>query len=99
MAATARASLLIRLLRQIQGGALLSTQQLAQDLEISPALVEPMLESLVAQGYVQPVSQEGACSTHCRSCALRPACLQSGNTVWVLSEKGQRAVGQQDDSP
>lgn len=91
--ATHQTSLLTRLLRRLQAGGLLSTQQLAQELGISPLLVEPMLESLVAQGYIQPLNSSGACSTHCQSCALQSACLKSGKTVWVLSEKGQRAVG------
>jgi len=80
---------LIHVLRMIANGEAASVGQLATELAIEANLVRHMLDELVCLGYLQPSG--AGCPLSCRQCTRSDAC--SGlSQMWVLTEKGGRAV-------
>ncbi|MGQ9554434.1 MAG: hypothetical protein ACUVWR_10005 [Anaerolineae bacterium] len=77
-------------LRLIASGGVGSSEQLAQKLGVEPGLARQMLEELVRLGYLRPAG--GECRAACAKCPYADACL-SLPQMWLLTEKGKRAVG------
>jgi hypothetical protein len=73
-----------------EGGAH-SYDTLSDQLHVSTALLEHMLQDLAQMGYIAPVG--GACDTsQCRHCPLGSSCAtDSRGNVWVMTEKGIQA--------
>ena len=67
-----------------------SLADLAREFRISEDLLRRMLMTLVEGGYLQRVSDE--CTQRCSVCSLQEACLASGSAVWIMTEKGRRAL-------
>ncbi|MBN2004451.1 MAG: MarR family transcriptional regulator [Anaerolineae bacterium] len=72
------------LLHLIGSGRAHSSQELAQALRVSPALVSQMIEQLICQGYL---SSTQLCGSGCSGCALKQGCR-----LWSLTGKGQAIV-------
>lgn len=84
--------MLERLLRLAADKGTGSNRALARQLEVSPELVERMLEELAERGYLQAVVR--GCSISCKHCPLRRACLDRNQPrVWMLTPKGERLLG------
>jgi predicted transcriptional regulator len=66
-------------------------ETLAERLDVSPALIQPMLEQLAQQGYLSRAAQ---CAAGCPSCALQPACQARAKQMhfWTLTDKGEAAA-------
>lgn len=81
--------MLERILRIISTGSTHTLKQLAQQLDVSEALLESMLEELVRRGYLQPLHAK--CCANCKACPSADECaLRSANRVWALTEAGKR---------
>lgn len=81
--------MLQKLLTLISSGKTHSLKQLAQDMNVSEALVDTMLDELVRRGYLQVVSQK--CGGDCRHCmAISTCCISAAGRIWVLTEAGQQ---------
>jgi len=80
-------------LRLIASGEAGSSQQLAQKLRVEPGRARQVLEDLVRLGYLRPAG--GDCPAACAQCPAASACL-SLPRMWLLTEKGQRAVANMD---
>jgi len=71
---------------------------IAQKANVPLAMVTPMLEQLARQGYLQTV--QGGCAptdqaSPCGGCAGAESCDPlRGNCIWMLTEKGQRAISE-----
>ncbi len=72
------------ILHLIGSGRARSPQELAQALNVSPALVAQMIEQLIRQGYLDATQ---LCGSGCNGCALKPGCR-----LWSLSAKGRETV-------
>ena len=86
--------MLNRLLRLIANSdGLVTTAGLARELKVSDELLSPMLEMLVAQGYLNAV-QTDCQRSHCGGCSASEACSSSLRSLrlWTLTEKGERIV-------
>ena len=83
--------MLRRLLELVARTGTARSTELARAMDVSTALVEPMLEELTQRGYLRLLSP--GCAA-CARCPVRAACL-FGNAarIWVLSVKGQRSTG------
>ena len=65
------------------------SSELAQALDVSPALAQQMIEVLERGGYLNSVAQ--GCSIPCERCPLDAACLFLNQPrIWVLTEKGEK---------
>lgn len=65
-------------------------RQLAQQLDVSEAIVGQMIEQLVAKGYLAEATM---CVEGCEGCSLRAACGNDRDLrLWSLTEKGRRAA-------
>ena len=65
--------------------------ELAQLLDVTPAIVQQMLETLEQEGYLNSVVQ--GCSVPCERCPLHPACRFTNRPrIWVLTKKGERLL-------
>lgn len=69
------------MLRLIGSGRAHSQLELAQTLDVSPALVAQMIEQLIRQDYL---SATQLCGSGCGGCSLKQACR-----LWSLTEKGR----------
>jgi predicted ArsR family transcriptional regulator len=67
-----------------------SLTDLARELSISEDLLRRILMTLVEGGYLQRVSDE--CARRCSTCSLQEICLAPGSAVWIMTEKGRRAL-------
>ena len=84
--------MLMRLLRLIAEGSVLSYAAIAGQLDVSTDLLGQMLQELARMGYLAPVGAE--CDTSkCRHCPLGGTCStdMQGN-VWTLTAKGAHAA-------
>lgn len=80
--------MLQKLLRTISSKGGHTLQALAQQLDISEALLETMLDDLVRMGYLQPI--EGLCSG-CETCSVASACaVGKPGRMWLVTEAGKR---------
>ena len=84
--------MLMRLLQLVAEGGVHSHATLADQLRVSTALLEQMLQDLARMGYVAPVG--GACDTsQCHHCPLGGSCTtDTQGNVWVLTAKGAQAA-------
>jgi DNA-binding transcriptional MocR family regulator len=66
-------------------------ESLAQRLNISQALIQPMLDQLAQQGYLSRAAQ---CTDGCPSCPLQTACQARAKQMhfWTLTDKGKAAA-------
>jgi hypothetical protein len=93
--------LLEKLLGLIRAGGTHRVNDLARELDTSPALVEVMLEDLGRMGYLKPVGEvcadndrasadnDRASGETCGTCPLSGLCgAGGGGRVWTLTEKG-----------
>lgn len=72
------------LLERIAQGGTWTVESLADELNITPALVESMLDDLTRRGYLKPV--QGGCSGACASCGMATGCIrQAGRRIWTLN--------------
>ena len=80
------------LIRVIAEGQAHSQVELARRLGVSEGLVEQMLKDLARMGYLEPIA---GCADQCAACPLARMCIVGRpRRAWVLTEKGQRAVGE-----
>ncbi|MGC8786430.1 MAG: FeoC-like transcriptional regulator [Anaerolineae bacterium] len=81
--------MLEKLLQIIATGGTHHLKQLAQQLDVSEALLESMIEDLVRLGYLQPLHAK--CCADCRACPSAGECaLGFANRVWALTEAGKK---------
>lgn len=62
------------LLDRLAAGGTWTVESLAEQLDVTPALVKTMLDDLARRGYLQPLP--GGCSGACASCAMSKSCVQ-----------------------
>jgi hypothetical protein len=85
-----------RLLQQVAEDGRADPEALARALDVSPALVEAMLDDLAHRGYLDAL---GAAACTCDGCPLHPACLFKRRArLWAVTEKGQRRAARGRDS-
>lgn len=84
--------MLKRLLQLVAECGVHSYTTLADQLGVSTALLEQILQDLARMGYVAPLG--GACDTsQCHHCPLGGSCATDAQgNVWVLTEKGIQAT-------
>jgi len=84
--------MLTQLLTLIQQGAARSKADLARQMNVSPALLEEMIQQLVKLGYLQDLA---CASDHCDACAAKGGCFTgAGQHFWILTAKGRSGVNQ-----
>ncbi|MFA5026659.1 MAG: hypothetical protein WC713_02200 [Candidatus Methylomirabilota bacterium] len=84
-------SLLARLLGAMGSGAVHCPASLAQELDVSEAMVERMIQDLVRLGYLRSARPGGAGA--CGACPQNGSCgaSRSGPRAWMLTDRGRRA--------
>jgi len=83
--------MLNRLLQIIASGDLHTAPRLAQQLGVSEALLDNMLDELMRMGYL--TSASAGCSGQCDHCAMGGTCaVGATGRVWVLTVAGERAA-------
>jgi hypothetical protein len=83
--------MLKQVLRLIAATGRVDTAELARRLDITPALMQSMLDLLARQGYLQRVITDTTAA--CTHCPLRKGCLSDGKArLWTLSEKGVQVL-------
>ena len=84
--------MLMRLLRLVAEGSVLSYATIVGQLDVSTGLLEQMLQDLVRMGCLAPVG--GACDTSkCRHCPLGGSCATDAQgNVWALTARGAQAA-------
>ena len=81
--------MLDRLLRMVAQEGVNEYGDLACELNVSPDLLDQVLEDLSRMGYLRAWGGEGKES--CQGCPLAALCKPGGQgRVWVLTEKGAR---------
>jgi hypothetical protein len=81
--------MLLKLLQILHSGDVHSLRQLAEQLEVSEALLEGMIGQLVRMGYLSPVKAD--CPGVCNGCPESTVCSVPGSgRVWTLTEAGRR---------
>ena len=81
--------MLDRLLELLRAGGTLRIDDLARELDTTPALVEAMLDDLGRMGYLKRVS--GGCGAECSACSLAGSCaVGGGGQVWTFTERDGR---------
>ena len=90
-----------QVLHLLADGRVLTISDLGRALGVRPLVVRDMLARLTALQYVQDtcVTRKGK-NAKCAMCALRNGCeVESLPHLWVLSEKGRRAVSAGSQAP
>jgi hypothetical protein len=93
--------MLKQILKIIADGDVQNQYEIAQKAAIPLAMVTPILEQLARQGYLQTV--QGGCApaeqdSSCSGCAAAESCDPlRGQCIWMLTEKGQRAISNIND--
>jgi hypothetical protein len=84
--------MLEELLRLIGAGGVVRLEDLSRELKVTQPLLETMLNDLDRMGYLRPL--ESACAGGCAGCSSGGGLCSvfGGGKVWVLSEKGSRAI-------
>jgi predicted ArsR family transcriptional regulator len=78
-------------LRLAANSSVLTVNELARDMSISPALAEQLFDELTRRGYLQAVASP-QCSAPCGHCLATEACHFFRQVrMWSLTAKGQRA--------
>lgn len=81
--------MLYRFLKIIQSGNVHSLLEIARQLDITPAMVTQVADSLTQQGYLQAVNPGcDASDQPCTDCLASSSC-QAIPRRWVLTDKGQ----------
>jgi hypothetical protein len=82
---------LLRLIDRASGS--IALPELARQLGVSEALLEPMIQDLVRRGYLAPV--EAGCERGaCRLCPQRGGCsLPPAARLWALTKRGRQLTG------
>ena len=76
--------MLKQILDRVADGRSWTVETLAGELGTTPEMVTAMIDQLVRQGYLKPVS--GACGGGCASCSLAQGCIKgTGSRLWTLS--------------
>ncbi len=80
--------MLKQLLDRLTGGGTWTVESLAEELDVTPALVETMLDDLTRRGYLKPV--QSGCSGACASCTMSKGCIQhagqrASQRMWTLN--------------
>jgi L-amino acid N-acyltransferase YncA len=71
-----------------------SYDDLAQELGVSRALLEPLLDELLRSGCLRRADGEGA-ADGCESCPVHSTCGTTGGArFWEVTEKGRRWLAQ-----
>jgi len=81
-----------RFLQIVKNGEIQSQLEIAQMMQISPAMVVEIAQELTKRGYLSEYNE--AChaqATNCLSCGVSAACQIMGRT-WSLTEKGEKAI-------
>ncbi len=79
--------MLEKLLNEIRVGSTLQPAQLAARLQVSPAMVEMMLEDLQRMGRLARVDAE--CASACGGCPVADMCMPKGDgkgRVWMVKD-------------
>ncbi len=86
--------MLTQLLDRIAQGGAWTVESLAEALQITPRLVEMMLQELTARGYLEHTT--GGCAGACTSCAMASHCIkgaaQGSSRVTVLWRRNGDSV-------
>jgi predicted ArsR family transcriptional regulator len=82
--------MLLSLLQIIHSGQVHSLKQLAQQLDVSKALLKGMIDQLVRMGYLRQVKAD--CLGTCTGCRESSMCKTSDSPrLWALTEAGEKA--------
>ncbi|MGD1994455.1 MAG: FeoC-like transcriptional regulator [Anaerolineae bacterium] len=82
--------MLKRLLTLLRQGGTHRVNDLARELDVTPELLEMMLEDLTRQGYLKRMG--GSCTDQCTACPMAGMCSAGspdetkGNQIWALAE-------------
>jgi hypothetical protein len=80
---------LVELLQRLVSEEIMTLEDLARRMEISPPLLEQMLQDLMRGGYIEDVAS--SCDTGCTACQEHSVCaLVQGKRIWRLTDKGFR---------
>lgn len=80
--------MLKRLVRAVSLGRAGNTRELADEIGVSQAVVEAMMDELVRRGLVQRASE---CSPGCGDCPVSPVCgSRNAGGIWVLTQAGRQ---------
>jgi hypothetical protein len=83
--------MLYRLLQIACSAGVHSLNQLAQQLDVSQALLESMIDRLAQMGCLKTL--DVACADSCSGCPTGSSCRTGGlGRVWVLTEAGYKIV-------
>jgi hypothetical protein len=82
--------MLDELLSTIGEGGVHSYRELEERLSVPQPLLEAMLEDLARLGYLRAIG--GGCEGGCSGCPIGGCSVHGAEHVWVLTEKGSRAV-------
>ncbi len=74
-------STLEQLIFLLRSGNPRSLGELAEELRVSPALLEAMLEDLTRRGYLREASA-GCCGGGCKGCPFGGSCAVGAGKVW-----------------
>lgn len=88
---------LLWLLHMVDQKGMCSSAELARELGVHEGLLRRMLMTLMEGGYLQRVT--GECAQKCSSCPLQAICLAPDSAIWVVTEKGRRALQTRDHHP
>ncbi len=81
--------MLIQLLAQLDRGGIQTPDSLAATLGVSEGLIRQMTDQLVRQGYLKKMDN---CESGCGHCELKSGCDTHSSGMWMLTERGRRAV-------
>ncbi len=82
------------ILQSLSSERMIDKNRLAREIGVSVAVLQDMLDLLVARGYLR-TDRPTACSTgHCAGCSFVDHCSDptEGVTYFVLTEKGRRYI-------
>lgn len=79
--------MLRRLIEAVARGGSGNTRELAEELGVSPGVVDAMMDELARRGLVQRASD---CSPGCGDCPVGAVCASRGSGgIWVLTRSGR----------
>ena len=81
--------MLKNILKEIGDSRVFSKSKLAQDLDISEAMIDDMISQLIRMGYLAEDLGSPTCQTVCGSCPYARSCNINPIKMYYLSEKGK----------
>ena len=78
-------------LREISQAKILSTSTIAQDLDLSEAMVEGAIEQLSRMGYVHEDMGSPTCETQCSGCSMS-SCNSIPLKTLSITDKGSKLL-------